>query len=258
VLGLLAPIASARQGRVPGPALGDWEGVGPHGLPLTFVLAKKHNKIVISNLAVGFPVNCPNQPTPTAAVAYKVAEYGGPGAQPRVRLPGWRPTDIVVIGINRGEFALQLDGRLLARRRAVLSMGMSPRVPKNCGWPRKRVTWKVRPRHRLDVAAGTWTGTVTVPDGTGTVAVQVTAGGRIVNLVKVAITCTQGGGGGFQAGPPAEEFIAADGAFEGWGYAHWLGHFGSDGVLNGTFTAADSCGAAGQIDGTFTAQHTGP
>lgn len=250
-------MASARQSGVPRPALGDWEGVGPHGLPLTFVLAKKHHKIVISNLAVGFPVNCPKQPTPTVAVAYKSASYGGPGAQPRVRLPGWKPSDIVITGSNRGEFPLQLDGRLLSHRRAVLSMGMSPRVPKNCGWPRKRVTWKVRPRHRLAVAAGTWTGTVAVLNGTGTLTVQVTAAGRIVNLFKVEIMCTQGGGGGFTAGPPAEEFIEANGTFEGWGYAHWNGRFGGDGMLTGTFTAADNCGTSDQITGTFTARHSG-
>jgi hypothetical protein len=231
--------------------------VGPHGLPLTFVLAKKHRKIVIRNLAVGFPVNCPGKPTPIAAVPSKVSEYGGPGAQPRVRLPGWKPTDIVIEGINHGEFPLQIDGRQLARRRAVLSMGISPSVPKNCGWPKKQVTWKVRPRHRLPVAPGTWTGTVTVPNGTGTVTVKVIAAGRIVDLFKAEIMCTEGGGGGFQSGPPAEEFVSATGAFEGWGYAHWKGRFGADGVLAGTFTAADNCGTAGQITGTFTAQRTG-
>jgi len=253
---VLSPAGASR--RVPRPALGDWEGVGPHGLPLTFVLAKKGRKIVIRNLAVGFPVNCPKQPTPTVAIAFKVATYGGPGAPPRVRLPGWKPNDITIFATNPHQFPLEIDGRLISHTRAVLSTGLAPNVPKNCGWPKKRVTWNVRPRHRTPVAAGNWTGTATVPGGTGTVEVQVTAAGRIVNLVVVTIDCTSGeglGGGGFGSGPPAEEFVASNGAFGGWGSgAHWKGVFGANGVLTGTFTATDYCGTAGQITGSFTAQ----
>ncbi|TMK79412.1 MAG: hypothetical protein E6G45_03625 [Actinobacteria bacterium] len=254
LLTALAPVGASVARR---PALGNWEGVGPHGLPLTFVLASRHGRVVASHLAIGFPLNCPGKPTPIVAVAYRHASYGGPGAPPRVRI-NWKPGDIVIDAVNPGEFPLTLFGRLLAHRRAVLSMGVGPRVPRHCGWPRKLITWSVRPQARLAVAAGTWTGTVTVPEGTGTVTVKVGAAGRIVDLFKVEITCDggAGGGGGFGSGPPAEEFVSATGAFEGWGYAHWRGRFGADGVLRGSFTASDQCGTSGgQVEGAFTAQH---
>lgn len=257
ILAILDPAAASAPAR---PALGDWEGLGPHGLPLTFVLGSRHGRIVLSHLAVGFPLNCPGKPTPIVAVAYKAGSYGGPGSPPRVRLPSWKPRDMLVEGYNPagppGTTFVELDGRLLARRQAVLSMGISPRVPKHCGWPAKRVMWTLRPQHRVAVAAGTWTGAVTVPGGTGTVTVKVGAAGRVVDLFKIEITCTPGGGGGgFSAGPPAEEFISATGAFEGWGYAHWRGRFGADGVLNGTFVPGDQCGTPGQA--TFTAHRSG-
>lgn len=51
--------------------------------------------------------------------------------------------------------------------------------------------------------------------------VRVAASRRIVDLFKVAIRCATGGGGGFQAGPPAEEFISAAGMFRGAGNAEW-------------------------------------
>lgn len=258
ILAVLDPAVASAPAR---PALGDWEGLGPHGLPLTFVLGSQHGRIVLSHLAVGFPLNCAGKPTPTVAIAYRFGSYGGPGS-PLFHPPGvhWKPSEILVEGINPGgqpgTTFVTLDGSLLAPRRAVLSMGISPRVPKRCGWPAKRVTWSLRPQHRLAVAAGTWTGPVTVPGGTGTVTVKVGAAGRIVDLFKVEITCTPGGaGGGFSAGPPAEEFISAMGAFEGWGDAYWRGRFGANGVLDGTFVPGNQCGTSGQA--TFTAQRAG-
>jgi hypothetical protein len=259
VLGVLAPLASARVDVVPRPALGDWEGVGPHGLPLSFVLAKPHRKVVLRKLVVGFPLNCPAKPTPWVAAAYTTGSYGGPGAQPRIRLPGWKPTDVEISAFTRGEFPLIIGGRLLARRHMTLSMGIGPRVPKHCGWPKKTITWSVRPAKRLTVAAGTWSGAITVPGATGTVTAKVIASGRIVDRFALEITCPDGGGGGVTAGPPAGEFVSAKGGFEGWALSrHWVGHFSSDGQLTGTFESPDECGQAGQISGTFSAQRTGP
>ena len=259
VVGTLTPLAWARVGVVPRPALGDWEGVGPHGLPLSFVLAKAHRRIVLRGLIVGLPLNCPGQPTPWVAGAYKTASYGGPGAEPRIRLPGWKPTDVEITALNRGEFPLILGGRLLARRHMTLSAGIGPKVPKHCGWPTKTIVWSVRPARRLAVAAGTWTGTVTVPGGSGPVTIKVIAAGRLVDELSLQITCTDGGGGTFRAGPPAGEFVSAKGAFEGWGLGrHWVGHFAPNGVLDGTLDTPDLCGQAGQVSGTFTAQRTGP
>jgi hypothetical protein len=260
LLAILAVIDPAVASAPARPVLGNWEGVGPHGLPLTFVLGSRHGRIVVSRLAVGFPLNCPDKPTSIVAVGYKSGSYGGPGSPPRVRLPSWKPNDMLVVGHNPdgqpGTTFIELDGRLLSPRWAVLSMGVSPRVPKHCGWPESLITWNVRPRRRLAVAAGTWTGPVTLPGGTGTVTVKVGAAGRIVDVFKVVITCTpDGGGASFSAGPPAEEFISAPGVFEGWGNAHWHGRFGANGVLNGTFVPGDQCGTPGQA--TFTAQRAG-
>ncbi|HEY6836113.1 MAG TPA: hypothetical protein VI142_06540 [Gaiellaceae bacterium] len=256
--GLLAPLASARVSAVPRPALGDWEGVGPHGLPLSFVLAKLHRKVVLSNLVVGLPLNCPAKPTPWVAAPFKPAEYGGPGAQPRIRLPGWKPRDVEITSFT-GRFPLILGGRLLTRRHMSLSTGIGSRVPKHCGWPKKTIVWSVRPAKRVAVQTGTWTGSATVSDGTGTLTAKVIAAGRVVDLFKVELTCTAGGGGSFQSGPPAGEFISAGGAFEGWAYSnHWQARFGAAGALTGTLEASDPCGTGGQVSGTFTAQRSGP
>jgi hypothetical protein len=258
VAGLLLVLAPGAAGSVPRPALGDWEGVGPHGLPLSYVLHKRHGRVVISNLVIGFPVNCPANPTPFVAEAFKSASYSGPGAQPRLRFRGWKPYDVQIQAFISGQLPLVVFGRERSARRVTLSTGVARSVPKHCGWPSKKVTWNVRPRKRLVVATGTWTGTVSVPNGSGTVTAKVIAAGRIVNLFAVEITCTEGGGGGFSSGPPAGEFIGADGRFQGWGGAHWQGSFGADGTLSGTFFAGDYCGTSGQAAGTFTAKHSGP
>jgi hypothetical protein len=253
--GLLTMLAPAAAGVVPRPALGDWEGVGPHGLPLSFVLLNRNHRVALHNLVIGFPLHCASQPTPFVAAAYPRSGYSGPGAQPRVRLRGWKPTSIEISAITGRGFPLLLDGRLLNRRHATLSMPLSPSTPKHCGWPSKRVGWSVRPARRLPVASGTWTGSVTVPGGTGTMTARIIATGRIVDTFEVEITCDAGGGGSFGSGSPAGEFISASGAFEGWGYAHWHGRFASDGSVTGSFTSADYCGnSGGQVTGTFTAR----
>jgi hypothetical protein len=256
--GLLLLLAPGATGAVPRPVLGDWEGVGPHGLPLSFVLHKRHGRVVLSNLVVGLPLNCPSSPSPFVADAFKSAGYSGPGAQPRLRFRGWKPFDIQISAFSPGHFPFVIFGRLWSSRHATLSAGLDRGVPKHCGWPSKKVTWDVRPRKRLAVLTGTWTGAVSVPNGSGTVTAKVIAAGRIVDLFAVEITCTEGGGGNFRSGPPAGEFITADGRFQGWGNGHWQGSFGADGTLSGTFVAGDYCGTSGQATGTFTARRTGP
>jgi hypothetical protein len=256
--GLLPVLAAGATGAVSRPALGDWEGVGPHGLPLSYVLHKRHGRVVVSNLVIGLPLNCPSDPTPFVSEAFASSSYSGPGAQPRLRFRGWKPYDVQITVFIPGELPYVIYGRQWNHAHTTLSGRLGPGVPKHCGWPSKKLTWNVRPRKRLAVAAGTWTGTVSVPDGSGTVTAKVTAAGRIVNLFRVVITCTAGGGGGFGSGPPAGEFIGADGRFEGWGNAHWQGRFGADGTVSGTFLAGDYCGTSGQATGTFSARRTGP
>jgi hypothetical protein len=188
---------------------------------------------------VGFPVNCPAKPTPWVAEAYKHASYIGPGAPPRVRLPGWKPTYVEIGAYVRGEFPLLIEGRVLAHRHRALSMGLGPRVPKHCGWPKKTITWSVRPAKRLKVATGTWTGTATFPNATGTVTVKVTASGRMVDFFELEVTCPEGGGGSVTAGSLGREL-------RGQRPAHR------------DTESPDECGQTGRISGTFTAQRTGP
>ena len=258
ILALVALLAPAAASVVPRPVLGDWEGVGPHGLPLSFVLAKPHKRVVIRNLVIGFPVACSSKPAPWVVEGFD-SSYAGPGAPFRIRYRGWTPRDIEITAFIRGQFPLIVYGRLKTRRHAAVSMHVSPQQPKNCGWPRKLLTWRVRPRKRVAVPNGTWTGPLTLPEGTGTVTVKVKTAGRIVDLFKVDVTCPGPGGGGIQAGPPAGEFVAANGSFKGAALSdHWQGRFAADGVLTGTFVSPDSCGQVGQVTGTFTAHRSAP
>jgi hypothetical protein len=225
--------------------LGDWEGVGPHGLPFSFSLARVHGRITISDLTTGDPLYCPGRLEPTDAYAYPRATYIGPGALPVVRI-GWQPGEIL-IRVGRGTpFEPQWDGRLLGPRRATLSTPAPTNQPRGCGWSSKRLTWRLASAKRVTVRPGGWSGTVSVPAGSGTVSVTVMPSGRIVQLFKVSVDCPSGGGS-FSAGPAkVGDFIAADGSFEDANRpSSFQGRFGADGSLTGTVTASlpESCGA---------------
>lgn len=245
------------------PVLGNWEGVGPHGLPLSFLLTRAHRRVVVEDLVVGFPTACPQRPAPTEGVPYMHATYVGPGAPPRVRI-NWRPDAILIMVQSRTGPVLALEGRLLASGRAVLSMRAPLNEPRGCGWPATRLRWRVEPRRRLAVATGRWSGTVAAPGGvTGDVTVQVGSDGRTVDAISFEIRCPGGGSTSFSGGPPAYEFISAAGSFAGpraggerlFAGSSWQGTFGADRVLRGTFHSPDDCGL-GQASamGTFVAR----
>jgi hypothetical protein len=84
LLAILAVVDPAVASAPARPVFGDWEDVRPHGLPLAFVLGSGNRRIVVSGLAVGFPLNRPGKPTSIVAVAYKSGRHGGPGSPPGV------------------------------------------------------------------------------------------------------------------------------------------------------------------------------
>jgi hypothetical protein len=239
-------VAAPRSGPVPSPVLGDWEGIGPRGLPFSFSLARVRGRITISDLTTDDPLYCSGSLEPTNAYAYPRATYIGPGALPVVRI-NWQP-DEILIRVGRGApFEPEWDGRLLGPRKATLSTPAPTNEPKGCGWSTKRLTWRLAPAKRVPVKPGVWTGAVTVPGGSGTVSVTFMPSGRIVQLFKVSVRCPSGGGS-FSVGPAkVGDFIAADGSFEDANRpSSFHGRFAPGGSLTGKVTASlpKSCGAS--------------
>jgi hypothetical protein len=234
--------------------LGDWEGTGPDGLPLSFTLTRARGRISIANLTVGDPLFCPGRFAPTLAYGFPRALYIGPGAPPLVRI-NWRPTAILIrVGMG-APFSPEWDGRLLGPRLATLSEPAPTNNPPGCGWNTRRLTWRVAPANRRPVPPGQWTGTVSGTGGAGTVSVKVAPSGRIVETFAVDITCTAGGGGSSGVGPGAVgDFISADATFEDANRpAAFEGHFEPGGTLTGTLTGGftEGCAPGGSL--TFTA-----
>lgn len=246
--------AAARTKAVRPPVLGDWEGAGPDGLPLSFTVARAHGRTSVSDLTVGDPLFCPGRAVPTLANGFPQALYIGPGALPLVRI-NWRATEIEIrVGMG-APFSPEWDGRLIGPRLLTLSQPAPVDNPPGCGWSSSRLTWRVTPAKRTLVTPGDWSGTVTGPGGSGTVSVKVAASGRIVENFEVAVSCTTGGGGSSGIGPAAVgEFISADGTFEDANRpAGFEGRFQPGGTLTGTLTGSFTQGCAPGASLAFTA-----
>ncbi len=239
--------AAASAKRAPtAPVLGDWEGVGPHGLPLSFSLARVHRRLTISNLTVGDPLICDGRLVPTNADPFAHALYIGPGAPPLVRL-GWRRDEIVIrVGMG-APFAPEWDGRLLGPRSATLSEPAPTREPSGCGWgSTRRLTWRLAPARRAPVTAGSWTGTVSGGEASGSVSIRVSPSARIVEWFAVSVRCPDGETQ-WEVGPATVgEFISPDGTFEeAHRPAKFSGRFGPGGTVTGTFlgVVSQGCGS---------------
>ena len=164
--------------------LGDWEGTGPDGLPLSFTLTRARGRTSVGDLTVGDPLSCPGRFAPTLAFGYPQALYIGPGAPPVVHI-NWRPSEIRIrVGMG-APFSPEWDGSLLGPRLMTLSEPAPTNNPPGCGWNSKRLTWRVAPAKRTPVAPGQWTGTVSGPGGAGTVSVKVAPSGRFVEVFEV-------------------------------------------------------------------------
>jgi hypothetical protein len=265
VVSVFAPTATAR--RIRSPALGNWEGAGPHGLPLSFRFVRSNRHVDVRDLVIGFGLSCPAKRSNAEAVANK-AGYIGPG----------RPSPFLhLLKIPANGFLINLqgamtqgstlEGRLKSRRQGKLWMS-APRNTPRC-WPRKTDRWRIRRRTRRVVRDGPWSGSVTqtgAPSVSGTVTISVTAGGRELNYFSLSYRCgPEGGGGGITT--PAYGFIDAGGGFAGPATPQsvngvpttWSAHFGADGVLRGTFSNADQCSpttASTPVTLAFTARHS--
>src|SRR5579859_6922577 len=154
---LLALAPAAIAARLP--VLGDWEGSGPEGLPMSFVLSRVHHKIEIADMTIGNPLRCAGREVPTDATPLPKAVYIGPGAPPFVRL-NFRPSEIWIETGTGFSFGPQITGRLLSPRRAVLSELAPRHLPPGCGWRQHRLTWHLSPARRAAVAPGRWSGTI--------------------------------------------------------------------------------------------------
>ena len=264
VVPVLAPTAGAA--RIRSPALGNWEGRGAHGLPLSFRFVRSHGHVGVRDLVIGFGISCPATRSSAEAVAYR-AGYIGPGRpSPFLHTLGI-PANGFLIDLQGAMTFGSLEGRLKARSRGTLRMSAPTDAP-HC-WPQKTDRWKIRHRKRHAVRDGSWTGTVSAQDSesiTGTVTVGVSAHGRELDTFSLSYQCGPDGGGGGITTSPAYEFIDAGGGFAGppdhqsvnGVPTTWSGRFGTDGVLNGTFSTANQCSpttASTPVTLTFSAQH---
>src|SRR5579875_2101381 len=77
---VLVPAAVAAVAAAATPRVGDWEGTGPHGLPLSFDLASRHGRLVATNLTVGYGLSCPAESRDAETVPLTHPAYSGPGA----------------------------------------------------------------------------------------------------------------------------------------------------------------------------------
>ena len=265
VLPALAATADARTVRAP--ALGNWDGRGPHGLPLSFRFVRSHRHVGVRDLVVGYGVSCPARRSSAEAVAYD-AGYIGPG-RPSPFLDTFNiPANGFLIDLQGTANFGTLEGRLKGRRRGTLWMSAPTSAPR-C-WPQRTDRWKIRQRKRRAVDDGSWTGSVSLAGAasvTGTVSIGVSAHGRELDAFSLAYRCGPQGGGGGVTTKPAYEFIDAAGRFAGPpdhqivnGIATtWSGRFGTDGLLSGTFTTANLCSpttASTAITLAFSARHS--
>jgi hypothetical protein len=263
---LAAPAAAPSAAHaVRPPRLGSWEGHGSHGLSMSFRLVRHGRYIDVGR--GGFTVStptfnalCPAGPENAAAQHWDHASYGGPSSYPVLPIFHYGPRDVSFDINDPGSFA-SFSGKLRNRHTMVLKEPYTGHQPRGCGWPRT-LRWVVHPRHRAQIADGTWTGTTSGQNGlAGSVAVTVVGSGHVVDDFRAVWRCGDGGGpGSGVTAPMAEEFIHADGTFSGPlgasrvnGEAQrWTGRF-AGATLNGTLHTWNVCTGQGPLDVSFTA-----
>jgi hypothetical protein len=253
-----APLAGAATAT---PQAGDWEGTGPHGLPLSFQLVRRGGHLVATALAVGYPGNCPAVARDAEAIPLANPMYTGPGGQAgagssaSVALAGRTP---------RSPQPVYLRGGFSSGRSGSLSINISK--PVGCGWPGTTLSWQVHRATRRPVADGTWTGPLTATGLiNGNVRLVVGARGRVVESFTSFFTCitdTEQGNTNFRA-VPAYDFVGPGGAFasplDGGSVkgrrTTWSGRFSASGTLGGTVTIFDDC-TSQMIRAHFTGRRT--
>ena len=157
---------------------------------------------------------------------------------------GYRAGEFSIEAGTTAPFGLAWTGKLLGPRRATLSEPAPVGEPSGCGWSRRTLTWKLAPATRAPVTPGPWTGSISGSGVTGTVTVQVSATGRVVEWFREEVQCA-GGGGHYEIGPDAEvgEFISAAGAFaDADRPGAFQGSFSGDALTGTVGTGFAGCG----------------
>jgi hypothetical protein len=258
------PSAASRARRPIRPVLGDWEGRGPLGLRLSFAFVRRGGHVVLSYFALGLPTGCRSTGSDTwAAGEMAPVEYIAPGTVLHGPFPPLGPTqfELFLPPTKQNPFLAPFLGTFSSARRGVLSIESPTRVGcPHTAWPRT-LRFALAATHRVAVADGLWTGTISSPAGmSGTVSIRVIDHGRIETDFSATYSCpaaNAGGGGSFEIGPLATVgyLIAADGSIggaEGTETA-WRGRFAANGVINGTFIAG-ACSPT--VSAGFTARRT--
>lgn len=267
-IGLLAAANAAPAGAASGsavPLVGNWEGTGPHGVPLSFNLVRQGGSVVATSVAVGYPASCPAVGRDAEAVPLDNPLYAGPGGRTS---PGSAVLPPVSLSGQVAGSAQQVfvRGSFTNPRTGALSIQIQKRI--GCGWPDTTLTWGVHHASRRPVADGTWTGPLTA-HGLINANVRFVVGeqGRVIDSFTSFFTCitdTQQGNTTFRSSP-AFDFIRPDGSFfspltSALLRGHrttWSGRFSQSGKLTGGLTVFDDC-TNHLIKASFTARRSQP
>lgn len=235
-----APVFGA-GGRVP--LAGDWEGIGSHGVPLSFSLVRRHGRLVATSIALGAPLTCPAKERDAEAVPLTHVSYAGPG-------DGGGSSHAILSGQAEPGDIAHISGAFTARRSGTFTVQVNRDI--GCGWPTGTLSWRVHRARRLRVADGTWTARLTASSIVqGEISLEVAAQGRVVQSFRSSFRCRTRSQQGTDryATAPAYEFIRPDGHFysplNGNAVKHhptlWAGRFTAAGALRGTLRIYDSC-----------------
>ncbi len=247
--GVAAPVAIATSGSAV-PQAGDWEGVGSHGLPLSFELTRRGSQLVATALAVGYPGSCPAVTRDANGVPLSRPVYAGPGGKASPGIFSSSPPAALAGRLPRSNQQVYLNGSFSSARTGSFSIKTPSKL--GCGWPETVLSWSVHRATRRPVAEGTWTGPLTATGLiNGNVRLVVGAGGRVVESFTSFFTCvtdTEQGNTNFRA-VPANEFITPRGGFAsplngGLVDGHrttWSGSFPASRRLTGTVSIFDDC-----------------
>lgn len=242
-----APAAAHRPALVL-PAPGDWEGLGPHGLRMSFALSGgRRGRVTVA--VVSLPNGCRSLPTGGfSTVNLSKLRYYPPSREPEL-LPGGAftikpPGQFAIVGtdLDIPRYPVIITGGFRSRHAGTASAPVYPfRCPAGTGWP-KRSRFRLAETVRQPVTSGAYSGSLPAnpPGVTGTVKATVIGDGRLLSDFAVAYACPSAGGASFELGPSraAGEFIGPTGLVEEhWTPAGvWTGRFAADGTLSGTFT----------------------
>lgn len=251
-MGLVGVTPVWARARISIPRAGDWEGGGPHGIPLSFELARRHGRLVATSIAFGSPTSCPATPRDTEVMPLFRPAYHGPGGMPaNPFFTGGLPVTL------SGEAPDHLGSLLISGAFTSPDTGWF-RVPGgrtrlHCGWPTRTTIWRVHLARRRPVRNGSWTASLAGPGITGgSVDVTVIGQGRVVSSFSGQLDCQASDGSQSNesfGSNPAYEFIRPGGSFyspqdtnlSGGLPTLWAGTFSAAGALSGTLDIYDPC-----------------